>query len=424
LRSLGNFFRLFQNTQSTNLVSPHKNFDSMWWCKPTSFYIFALSFLISNLVDGRKAAESNDLYILLDEVSVFSCRGVKNEIKLTEDDVNIVNEKGNRVYFIKAPGNYSLHFKKINVLDDFGYLTGEIGVTLQVPLIEGAGGLRFDVPYTMVPETGLLNQQCDEFSGIVERDKRQYCRYCELCGLSEKIEQGLNKGNHQFLPEIAKGQEQAFSSAKCGKIAANTYDFKRTINLPGRKELEDKIKQKINGVDAEIKKRLNKGRGRFQVFLNLISASQPPISQKSWFDGSEQCRCCGRTGDPACRNVLNFLYCNQEDCKSAWAQQCLHNSAKIVACYTVEFNYRMTVEYDDVIEFLRENNYPNQEVQTAPSTTTKSPAYLDIQPLNTDGETVSSRCVAKIPEKLTHLRRYCMLFFNPKLCCSHCPGVC
>jgi hypothetical protein len=36
---------------------------------------------------------------------------VKNEIKLTEEDVNIVNEKGNKVYFIKAPGNYSLHFK-------------------------------------------------------------------------------------------------------------------------------------------------------------------------------------------------------------------------------------------------------------------------------------------------------------------------
>lgn len=35
-------------------------------------------------------------------------------------------------------------------------------------------GIRFDVPYTMIPETGLLNQQCDEHSGIVERDKRQY----------------------------------------------------------------------------------------------------------------------------------------------------------------------------------------------------------------------------------------------------------
>jgi hypothetical protein len=35
-------------------------------------------------------------------------------------------------------------------------------------------GIRFDVPYTMVPETGLLSQSCDPFSGIVERDKRQY----------------------------------------------------------------------------------------------------------------------------------------------------------------------------------------------------------------------------------------------------------
>ncbi|KAI6190109.1 hypothetical protein M3Y97_00081300 [Aphelenchoides bicaudatus] len=395
------------------------------WKGTSKCILVALLIAYAEPSQARKQHESNDLYILLDEISVFSCRGVKNEIKLTEEDVNIVNERGNKVYYIKAPGNYSLHFKRINVLNDFGYLTGEIGVTLQVPLIEGAGGLRFDVPYTMVPETGLLNQQCDEFSGIVERDKRQYCRYCELCGLSEKIEEGLNKGNHQFLPKLAEGQEQPFSP-KCGKIDANTYEFKRTINLPGRKELEDKIKQKVSGVDAEIRKRLNKGRGRFQVFLNLISASQPPISQKSWFDGSEQCRCCGRNNDPSCRNVLNFLYCNNEDCKSAWAQQCLHNSARIVACYTVEFNYRMTVNYDDVIEFLRENNYPNQEVGTKAPPTTKSPSYLDIQPLNPEESsgTVAERCVAKIPEKLTHLRRYCTLFFNQKLCCSHCAGVC
>lgn len=66
------------------------------------------------------------------------------------------------------------------------------------------------------------------------------------------------KGGHQFLPEVAKGDEQPFAP-KCGKIGAKTYEFKRTINLPGRRELEDKVKQKINGVDAEIKKRLNKG---------------------------------------------------------------------------------------------------------------------------------------------------------------------
>jgi hypothetical protein len=71
------------------------------------------------------------------------------------------------------------------------------------------------------------------------------------------------------LPKLAEGQEDAFSP-KCGKIAANTYDFKRTINLPGRKELEDKIKQKINGVDGEIRKRLNKGVGFWCFAKNIV----------------------------------------------------------------------------------------------------------------------------------------------------------
>jgi len=82
--------------------------------------------------------------------------------------------------------------------------------------------------------------------------------------LTEKIEHGLTRGDHQFLPELAAGQEQAFSP-KCGQIGAQTYEFKRTINLPGRRELEGKVKQKISGVDAEIRKRLNKG-----VCLGLV----------------------------------------------------------------------------------------------------------------------------------------------------------
>uniref|UniRef100_A0A915NWA5 Uncharacterized protein n=1 Tax=Meloidogyne floridensis TaxID=298350 RepID=A0A915NWA5_9BILA len=44
------------------------------------------------LIEGSRTATSNnnledngDLFILLDEISVFSCRGIKNEIKLTEE---------------------------------------------------------------------------------------------------------------------------------------------------------------------------------------------------------------------------------------------------------------------------------------------------------------------------------------------------
>ncbi|VDP08812.1 unnamed protein product [Heligmosomoides polygyrus] len=122
---------------------------------------------------------------------------VKNEIKVKEEDVEIVNERGNKVYYIRAPGNYSLRFKKIKVEKDFGFLAGEIGVTLQVPIIEGPAGIRFDYPYTMVPETGLLYQQCDAHSGIIERNGRQFCRYCDLCGVGEHLASELNGGAHQ-----------------------------------------------------------------------------------------------------------------------------------------------------------------------------------------------------------------------------------
>uniref|UniRef100_A0A1I7YFN5 Uncharacterized protein n=1 Tax=Steinernema glaseri TaxID=37863 RepID=A0A1I7YFN5_9BILA len=386
--------------------------------------VFAVVFAFY-LASEVRSHNPDDLYILLEEISLYTCKGVKNQIKMNEDDVNVVNEKGNRVYFIKAPGNYSLHFKRINVLNQFGYLTGEIGVTLRVPILEGPAGIRFDVPYTMIPETGLLNQQCDDHSGIVEHDGKQFCRYCELCNLSEKLEQGLNQDGHQYLPELAQGKEDAFAP-KCGKIGASTYEFKRTINLPGRRELESKIRDKMQGVDDEIKKRLNKGSGRFQVFLNLISANQPPISQKAWFDGSNQCRCCGPKRDPSCSN-LSFLYCNREDCKSAWAQQCLHNSAKIVACYSVEFNYRMTTSYSEVLQFLKENNYPNQDEGHAPVTqrpvVRKQPAPA-VQPAAQTEGSLSERCVAQMPHNLTHLRRYCTIFWNAKLCCAQCEGVC
>uniref|UniRef100_A0A914P5C6 Uncharacterized protein n=1 Tax=Panagrolaimus davidi TaxID=227884 RepID=A0A914P5C6_9BILA len=388
---------------------------------------FYLSILFISVIPTFSVAGPDDLFILLDEISVFGCRGVQNEVRLREEDVNIVNEKGNKVYYIRAPGNYSLHFGNIKVLKNLGHLTGEIGVTLQVPVLEGPAGIRFDVPYTMIPETGLLNQQCDEFSGIVERDKRQYCRYCELCGLSAKIESGLNQGQHKLLPELAQGRESAFSP-HCSKISSDSYEFKRTLNLPGRQELENMIKGKVQGVDNEIKKRLNKGRGRFQVFLNLIAAEQPPISQKAWFDGSEQCKCCGREKGPSC-NPLGFLYCNAEDCKSAWAQQCLHNSARIAACFTVEFNYRMTTSYNDVQKFLAENKYPNQDAEPAPTPPPPlpqpaAPVHSLVSPEHGLAADIPTQCVQQIPVKSSHLRRYCTIFWNQKLCCANCPGIC
>ncbi|KAL3985789.1 hypothetical protein ACH3XW_40075 [Acanthocheilonema viteae] len=368
--------------------------------------------------------DNDNLYILIDEISVYTCRGAKNEIKLTEDDINIVNEKGNRVYFIKAPGKYSLHFKKLVVTKNIGYLSGEIGVTLQVPIIEGPAGIRFDLPYTVVPETGILDQECDKYSGVIERGNRQYCRYCDICGLTAKLETDLNNKGHLFLPEVARGTEEKFAPF-CNRIASNIYEFNRTINLPGRRELEMLINEKVQGLDGEIRQRLNKKRGRFQVFLNLISAEQPAIKQDDWFAKSADCRCCWDDHSTSCHGVLSFLYCNKEECKNSWAQRCLHHTARIIACYTVEFNYHTTISYTDVIQFLNENNYPNQETVTSiPAMQRTSPHLSDIGEISNVVQTLTERCVAKMPQRLTHLRRYCAIFWNDKLCCSHCPDVC
>ncbi|KJH49105.1 hypothetical protein DICVIV_04735 [Dictyocaulus viviparus] len=373
----------------------------------------------------------DDLYILIDEISLYNCRGVKNEVQVEEEDVNIVNEKGNKVYYIHAPGNYSLHFKKIKVERNFGFLAGEIGVTLQVPIIEGPAGIRFDLPYTMIPETGLLSQQCDENSGIVERNGRQYCRYCDLCGVGEQVESQLNSGVHQFLPSTPGDTSR--NGKSCSSISAKEYEFKRSISLPDKQALENLIRNKVKGVDEEIKKRLNKGRGRFQVFLNLIASEKPSISQKRWFDGSKECKCCDRQSDSC--GSLSYLYCNIEDCKSGWALQCLHNTARIAACYTVEFNYRMTTVYADVVEFLQQNNYPNQEIATTKPKSIMTTVYADVveflqqnnypnqeiattkpksmertdieeQPTETNDNFLQERCVEAMAERKMHLRRY------------------
>ncbi|GMT09415.1 hypothetical protein PFISCL1PPCAC_712, partial [Pristionchus fissidentatus] len=408
----------------------------------------------------------DDLYILIDEVSVFNCRGVRNEIKITEDDIDIVNERGNKVYYIRAPGNYTLDFRKINVKENFGHLAGEIGITLQVPIIEGPAGIRFDLPYTMVPETTLLSQKCDAHSGIVERDGKQYCRYCDLCGISNAVEGELNRSGHQF---VVGGEEQNPLGAACGNIERSSYSFKRTISLPSRSTLEGMIKDKVQGVDGEIKKRLNKGRGRFQVFLNLISAEKSSITQHRWFAQSRECACCLNPRSRECSS-LSFLYCNIEECKSSWAQMCLHNTARIVACYTVEFNYRMTTSYADVQRFLDEKGLtdPSRDQQltrkvitpprtqqsryipSSSSSVFSQPTVLSAQQQlreaqsrypqqrqqsaahsvdenrsNPESEgSLSDRCVALMPSRLQHLRRYCTIFWNAKLCCAHCSGIC
>lgn len=50
-------------------------------------------------------------------------------------------------------------------------------------------------------------------------------RYCDLCGVSEGIENDLNRKGHKFLPEVVQGEEKPFAPA-CSSIKKNSYQFK------------------------------------------------------------------------------------------------------------------------------------------------------------------------------------------------------
>ncbi|VDO26116.1 unnamed protein product [Onchocerca flexuosa] len=362
--------------------------------------------------------DDDDLYVLIDEITVYTCRGTKNEIKITEDNIDIVI-----VYTSSKLPEVALYTSK-----NFG----EIGVTLQVPIIDDPAEIRFDLPYTVKSETGILDQECDKYSGVIERGNRH--RYCDICGFTAKLETDVNSQGHLFLPEVARGTKEKFASG-CNKIASNIYEFSRTINLPGRHELEARINEKIQGLTVR--------------FVNVLTknAEKPAIKQDDWFMKSAD--------EYAVNSLVIFNLCNfcpqakryifkkvRLKCKNSsadvvemivtlratnnWAKRCLHHTAHIAACYTVEFNHRTTTSFADVIQFLKENDFPNQESVTVslPEIQGTSQHLLDTAEINDIALPLAERCVAKMSQKMTHLRRYCKIFRNDTLCCSHCPDVC
>ena len=48
-------------------------------------------------------------------------------------------------------------------------IAGELSVLLEVPLLESSL-VRFDFPYSVIPEKSLLNDVCDQESGVVSRE--------------------------------------------------------------------------------------------------------------------------------------------------------------------------------------------------------------------------------------------------------------
>ncbi|OUC42401.1 hypothetical protein D917_02977 [Trichinella nativa] len=291
-----------------------------------------------------------DLYFMVENAKVFQCRGVSSVLDIPEKEIRVTDTRGREVHYITAPGEFVIHFGKINVKRNLQHLAGEISINLQVP-IGGGGpfGIKWDIPYSAVPQKKLIGgYTCDAQSGYVKDGDRNVCRYCDLCQSTAKVERDLSSG-HKFLPELG-GSEQMFSTM-CAEISPRTYTLTRTVRLPSKEELQEMVNQKFNGMDSGLKSKFKIGKGKFQVYLNLKSSPNPPQDSDSFYSSMKGCQCCARGG--------GGLFCRgcKEKCKSQYAEQCLAPGTQSVACYTVDYSFRASENYGDVQKFLRDNNF-------------------------------------------------------------------
>lgn len=315
---------------------------------------------------------------------------------------------------MKAPGEYVINFGNIQVNGQLQSLTGEISATLQVPLIQGPVNLNF--PYSIIPAQGVLKSQCDQQSGIVQKGGRNYCRYCQLCWTSQQVEQGLNSGYNKYLPELENGQEQAFAP-QCNQISPNGYQFKRTVQLPSKSQLQQEAQRKYgNSIDSQIKQRLDQGKGKFQIYLNLISSSQDPLAIGQWFSNDADCRCCAQ-GASGLDCLVQRFTCPAKNCFDRYTAQCVQGQASNSACYTVEFNYRVTDKMAEVNQFLA-----SQGLQASASGSASVSASSGGGAAAASGD-YKAECVAAFPAWHPG-KRYCQSRWSENYCCRGCQGVC
>jgi len=335
----------------------------------------------------------------------------------------VTDSSGKRLRYIRAPGDIHLSFSHITVQRPLPNLSGEISAKLQVPIFSGPGDLlRFDLPYTVIPQQSSNGASCDDYSGVVSHGDKQYCRYCQLCATNEAIVGQLRNSTHKY-DDTDSSTVEKFNDV-CEKVSATEYSVTRKISLPGRKELEAQAEQKFGHIDQATKDRLRQGAGRFQVFLNLISSPSGTMSQTDFYAQSRECRCCGddTKNDVSCQ-LLQRLACNKDVCNTKYANVCLPTDATIVGCLAVEFTYKLTYDYNDVraqltkLGLLDEVEGTNNDNNQQTTSTTDTPS-------TEDPDQIKDECVSKIPAEVSHVINYCKTFWSPKVCCPHCEGVC
>uniref|UniRef100_A0A915HK67 Uncharacterized protein n=1 Tax=Romanomermis culicivorax TaxID=13658 RepID=A0A915HK67_ROMCU len=306
-----------------------------------------------------KVDDSDRFWIFIENVNVMECEGPSNQFQLSPNHISVRNRKGQSVEYIEVPGEYALAFDNIRVENYLPNLSGDLAITLQMPLIQ-SNLAYFNVPYQIVPQKKVFfnGHYCDDESGVVTDpiDGIPSCRYCDLCRTSSKVE-------HELSSKLRLDRGESFDKV-CHKIGPDTYSIWRTISLPGRKDLEKEIQEKYRTkIGADTLQRLKTGRGKFVVKLSAYTNPVKAFSVDAFFELTPGCECCSKRLRNSCIiNVFNLEELTRgqtarcERCMNDYARQCVPgaDSHYRAACYVIEFNFRMTDKRSDLDEFVRQ----------------------------------------------------------------------
>jgi len=229
-----------------------------------------------------------------------------------------------------------------------------------VPVVQFGKIASWDYNYEADPERQLTGgYKCGKGSGVVQDGGKSYCRYCDVCTMSDKADEKLNNGKVDYLPNEGSPDEPKFSQT-CRNVEGKTYTHvQRTVQLPDEDTMNQQVNSQFTGVQGQLKQKLNKGRGKLTVELQLLSCDKPAATEDQVYQQSQACKCCSSNAPWTCK-MFGAFGCNQANCGSEYAQKCGQGNCKKVACATVQFSYQVTDNPAEVKAYLQKNGYKDE----------------------------------------------------------------
>lgn len=94
---------------------------------------------------------------------------------INKEDVSIVDKNGKLALYLECPNEYTIVIKNVKAKEQLPNLSGDIGAKLQVPLVQGPGGLSLDYPYQVIPQKKAFEGTlCDNESGVITDNGKEF----------------------------------------------------------------------------------------------------------------------------------------------------------------------------------------------------------------------------------------------------------